>query len=210
MFWVRGREVIRAGYEQRPVRVILQLVREAETRLDKAPPEVLPSFFSGKAQTLVLAGRHVEAEQTLCQVRESFGKLPAPSTRNASLFDWGEDRLRFTESFVYSHMGDFTKAEQAQQAALRLMSDSSMRGPAEVELQRALCLVRSGDLAQGTRHAQTTITDLPMMHRIRPIADLGQRVLSVIPPHERRQSWAQEYRECLKSSFPGHADQLAD
>jgi hypothetical protein len=203
--------VVRAGYEQRPLRVILQLLREAETRLGKAPPEVLPEFFSGKAQTLVLAGRHVEAEQTLRQVRESFGKLPAlPSGHNDSLFDWGEDRLRFTESFVYSHMGDFTKAEQAQQAALGLYHDSDMRGPAQIELQRALCLVRSGDLAQGTRHAQTIITNLPVMHRIRPVADLGQRVLSGIPPHERRQSWAQEYRECLKLSFPSQANQLTN
>ncbi len=209
-FWVRGREVVRAGYEHRPVRAILQLVREAETCLDEAPSEVLPQFYSGKAQTLVLAGRHAEAEQALCQVRECFGSLSAPSSHNDSLFDWGEERLRFAESFVYSHMGDFAKAEQAQQAALRLYPDSDMRSPAQIELQRALCLVRSGDITQGTRHAQTTITDLPVMHRIRPVADLGQKVLSVIPAHERRQSWAQEYRECLKSSFPGQADQLTN
>lgn len=208
MFWIRGREVVRAGYEHRPVRAILQLVNEAEARLDEAPAEVLPQFFSGKAQTLVLAGRHTEAEQTLCQVRECFGKLPAPSSHNDSTFDWGEERLRFAESFVYSHLGDFAKAEQAQQAALRLYSDSNMRSPAQIELQRALCLVRSGDLVQGTRHAQTTITNLPAMHRIRPVVDLGQKVFSVIPARERRHSWAREYHECLKSSFPGQSNQL--
>jgi tetratricopeptide (TPR) repeat protein len=202
VFWIRGREVVRAGYERRPVRVILQLVQEAEARLDEAPPEVLPQFFSGKAQTLVLAGQHAEAEQTLTRVRECFGKLPSPSSQNDSLFDWGEERLRFAESFVYSHLGDFAKAEQAQQAALRLYPDSNLRSPAQIELQRALCLVRSGDLTQGTRHAQATITNLPVMHRIRPVADLGQRVLGSIPAHERRRGWAQEYRECLDSSFP--------
>ena len=216
MFWIRSREVVRAGYEHRPVRTTLQLVREAETRLDEAPPEVLPELFSGKAQTLALAGRDVEAEQALCQVRKCFGKLPTPLIHSDSLstFDWGEERLRFPESFVYSHMADFAKAEKAQQAALSLYPDSNMRSPAQIELLRALRLVRSGDRAQGTRHAQTTITDLPVMHRIRPIADLGQRVLSVIPAHERQQSWAQEYRECLEclecleSSFPGQASSL--
>ncbi|MGH3775527.1 MAG: helix-turn-helix domain-containing protein [Pseudonocardiaceae bacterium] len=212
MFWIRGREVVRAGYEHRPVRVILQLVREAETRLDEAPPEALPELFSGKAQTLALAGRYVEAEQALCQVRECFGKLPTPlsHTDSISAFDWGEERLRFAESFVYSHLGDFAKAEQAQQAALRLYPDSDMRSPAQIELQRALCLVRSGDFTQGTRHAQTTITNLPVMHRIRPVADLGQRVLDVIPARERQQGWAQEYRECLESSFPGQANQFTN
>jgi len=202
MFWIRGREVVRAGYEHRPVSVILQLANQAEARLDEAPPEVLPELLSGKAQTLALAGRPAEAEQALCQVRECFGKLPTAGYYRDSLFDWSEENLRFTESFIYSHLGDFTKSEQAQNAALRLYPDSNRRGPAQIELQRALCLARNGDLAHGTRHAQTIITDLPVMHRIRPIADLGQKVLDAIPAHERRQSWAQEYRECLESSFP--------
>lgn len=208
IFWIRGREVVRAGYEHRPVRAILQLVNEAEARLHEAPPEVLPEFFSGKAQTLALAGQHDEAEQTLCQVRECFSKLPAHITHKDSLFDWGEEKLRFTESFVYSHGGNFTKAEQAQQTALKLYADSDLRSPAQIDLQRALCLVRSGDLAHGARHAQETITNLPMMHRIRPVADLGQKVLSAIPMHERRQSWAKEYVECLGVSFPGQTSLL--
>lgn len=107
-------------------------------------------------------------------------------------------------------MGSFAKTELAQQAALRLYPESNMRGPAQIELQRALCLVRSGDLAQGTRYAQTTITNLPVIHRIRPVADLGQRVLSVIPAHERHQGWAKEYGECLQLSFPGEVDQLTN
>lgn len=98
MFWIRGREVVRAGYEHRPARGILQLVRETEARLDEAPAEVRPQFFSGKAQTLALAGRHAEAEQTLCQLRECFGKISTRSSHNDSLFDWGEERLRFAES----------------------------------------------------------------------------------------------------------------
>jgi hypothetical protein len=61
MLWVRGREVVRAGYECRPVPVILQLASQAETRLDGVPPEALSEFFTGKAQTLALAGRHTEA-----------------------------------------------------------------------------------------------------------------------------------------------------
>ena len=208
--WVRGREVVRAGYEHRPVPAILQLSSEAEARLDGAPPEVLPQFYSGKAQTLVLAGRHVEAEQTLCQMRECFGRLQAPSRYNDSLLDWGEDRLRFSESFVYSHMGDFAKAEQAQQAALKLYPNSDMRSRAQIELQRALCLVHMGDLARGTRHAQDAITDLPVTHRIRPVVDLSHKILMVIPAHQRRQPWAQEYREFLTSSFAGPANQCTN
>ncbi|MGH3567898.1 MAG: hypothetical protein ACRDRH_18090 [Pseudonocardia sp.] len=207
VLWVRGREVARAGYEHRPVSDILQLADEAEARLDAAPPEAQPELLAGKAQTLALAGRPVDAEQALCQVRECFGKL-TPASRRDSTFDWGEENLRYTESFVYSHLGDFAKADQAQNAALRLYPDTAVRGPAKIELLRALCLTRSGDLTHGTRHAQTIITDLPVAHHVRPVADLGQKVLNAIPAHERRQSWAQEYRECVESSFlPGQPTQ---
>lgn len=201
MFWVRGREIVRAGYEQRPVHAILQLITEAETRLDGVPPEALPEFFSGKAQTLALAGRHLEAEQAVRQVRE----LPVSSHHRDSLFDYAEENLRFTESFVYSHAGNFTKAERAQERALTLYRDDNLRSPAQIELQRALCLVRMGDLAQGTRRAQKTIINLPVVHRIRPIADLGQKVLGAIPAHERSRAWVKEYGECLRVSLPGQA-----
>ena len=201
VFWVRGLEVVHAGYERRPVEATLRLVAEAEARFDltAAPPAVLSEFLSGKAQTLALAGRHGEAERVLCQVRE----LPMSAAHRDSMFDFAEENLRYTESFVYSHAGRFAEAEQAQQAALTLYTDSNPRDPAKIELQRALCLVRSGDFAQGAGHAQAIITDLPMMHRCRVFADLGQKVLGAIPAGERRHSWAQEYRECLESSLPG-------
>ncbi|MGH3867973.1 MAG: hypothetical protein ACRDQ4_17980 [Pseudonocardiaceae bacterium] len=199
MLWVRGREVVRAGYERRPVPAILQLASATEARLDGVPSEALPEFVSGKAQTLALAGRHAEAEQALCQLRE----LPV-SSRQDSIFDYAEENLRRTESFVYSHAGDFTKAGRAQETALTLYPDDNLRGRAEIGMEQALCLVRMGDTAEGTRHALGTITNLPVTHRIRPIADLGQKVLGSIPAHERSQAWAKEYDECLEVSFPGH------
>ncbi|MGH3570116.1 MAG: hypothetical protein ACRDRH_29740, partial [Pseudonocardia sp.] len=80
-----------------------------------------------------------------------------------------------------------------------------LRAPAQIELQRALCLVRSGDPAQGAGHAQAIITGLPVMHRLRPVADLGLKVFSAIPMSERRRSWAVEYHECLESALPGNS-----
>ena len=118
MFWIRGHEVVRVGYERRPVPAILGLVNEVEAHLDKATPEVLPGFFMGKAQTLALAGRHGEAEQTLGQMRKCFSKLPASIDHRDWLFDWTEENLRFTESYVYSHAWNFDHAEHAQQRAL--------------------------------------------------------------------------------------------
>jgi len=72
-----------------------------------------------------------------------------------------------------------------------------VRQPAQLELHRAMCLVRSGDVTEGTRHAQAVITNLPAAHRIRPILDLGRTVLAAIPPPERDRTRVQEYRDWL-------------
>lgn len=205
MFWVRGREIIRAAYEHRPVGAILQLIVETEARLDGVRPEALPEFFTGKAQTLALAGRHTEAEHALCSLRE----LPVSSSHGDSLFDYAEENLYLTESSVYSHAGNFVKAERSQEKALMLYDDTNLRGRAQIGMQRALCLVRMGYLAQGTRQAQETIINLPVVHRIRPIADLGQKVLGAIPAHERSRAWVKEYGECLRVSLPGQAPDVS-
>jgi hypothetical protein len=39
------------------------------------------------------------------------------------------------------------------------------------------------------------------MHRVRPVADLGHKVLRAIPMPEQEHPDTQEYRECLVASF---------
>lgn len=207
--WIRGREIIRAGYEHRPTTVVLSLIEEAEARLDHAPDEVAPRVLAGKAQTMALMGREADAERSLEQVRDSFSSLPtATASPSGSLFSWGEECLHFTESFVYSHLGDVNRADRAQRAALPLYVMSDVRQPAQLELHRAMCLVRSGDVAEGTRHAQAVITGLPAAQRIRPIVDLGRTVLGAIPAAQRDRPGVQEYRDWLGSCDEARANQL--
>ena len=71
-----------------------------------------------------------------------------------------------------------------------------------------MCLVRSGDITEGTRHAQAVITNLPAAHRIRPIVDLGRTVLGAIPPAQQDQPSIQEYRDWLGSCDEARARQL--
>lgn len=205
MLWIRGREIVRAGYEHRPLTAIAQLVDEAEARVSASPPvAALPEFLGGKAQALALMGQvaSAEAEKTLAGLRRAFEELPFPlKAANDSVFMWGEERLRLTESIVYTYLGDFRKAGQAQNRALALFPADDLRSPAQVELQRALCLVGAGDVLSGIRHAQAIVSGLPAMHRIRPVADLGHKVLRAVPMAERQRPDAQEYSECLTASF---------
>src|SRR6266540_3364052 len=145
--WIRGREVVRAPYERCPLPAVLQLAEQAESRvLPGAARSALPQLFAGKAQSLALAGRHTEAVGALEQIQESFADLPTSTANDHdSLFGWAEERMRFTESFVFSHLGDTERANDAQRRALALYPASYLRGPAQIELQRAFCLVRDGD-----------------------------------------------------------------
>jgi tetratricopeptide (TPR) repeat protein len=205
MLWIRGREVVRAGFEHRPLTAILRLIDEAEARIDVSPPvAALPEFLSGKAQTLALMGQAVSAdtETTLIRLRKVFDALPyALRVANDSIFTWGEERLRFTESLAYTYLGDFRRADAAQNQALALYPAGDLRSPAQIELQRALCMAGAGDVLQSIQHAQAIVSGLPAMHRVRPVADLGHKVLRAVPVAEQQRARVEEYRECLGASF---------
>jgi hypothetical protein len=86
-----------------------------------------------------------------------------------------------------SYLGDYDRADAAQDAAQRLYPR-----PAQVELMRALCLVRTGDAAVGVAHARDTVASLPLDHRDRAVIDLGQKVLDALPAGQRQEDDAME------------------
>jgi transcriptional regulator with XRE-family HTH domain len=197
--WVRGREIVRALYEQRPLPAVLKLTEQAESRMTSgAAPSAMPELFAGKAQSLALAGRRHEALAALEQVRDSFADLPADTAHDReSVFGWAEQKLRYTESFVFSHLGEFEQADEAQRRALVLYPTSCQRDLAQIELMRALCLVRCGDMTSGTRHALDTMDRLPRRHHVRPVIDLGYKVLHAVPRDQRQLGGVQELGEYL-------------
>ena len=117
--WVRGREAVRAIYEQRPLGLILRLITEAESHAHNAPARALPELISGKAQALALAGRADDATAALQQLADIYAALPSDATADRdTIFAWADDRVRFTESFVYSQLGQVEQAAVAQAQAL--------------------------------------------------------------------------------------------
>jgi hypothetical protein len=185
--WVRGREIVRAMYEQRPIGAILHLAEAYEGELAGAPQDAMPEFLGGKAQALALAGRTSEADVLLSQFMTVCSDLPARVTAlGASVFGWSEDRQKFTESFVHSFNGDFAKAAAAQGAAVALYPSEYVRGPVQIELQRALCLARMGDSEGAASHARRELSRLPSADHIQPIVDLAHRVDTSVRPTDSR------------------------
>ena len=196
--WVYGREIVRALYESRPVGAIIRLVDSFEASVPTAPQDAMLEFMTGKAQSLALAGRPDEAKACLPELEKICDKLPNSIIADGdSIFGWSLDRLRFTQSYVYSFVGEYPKAAEAQAAAIRLYSPTYARGPAQIELQRAICLAKVGDSAQAALHAKTVVADLHPGDRIRPVVDLGYRVLAAIPPGDQNLPDVRDYREFL-------------
>jgi hypothetical protein len=189
---------VRAQYEQLPVAAVLDLVRRAEPIAATAPLASWTEFVGGKAQALAMAGRAEEARATLTDVYRVFDQQPAEVVADSgSLLGWPIDRVRYTESYVHSHLGELAAADLAQHQAIQAYPPGYRRGPAQIELQRALCLVTAGDSREGTRHAQQVITALPAADRNRPVLDLAQRVLRIVPTAERHHPAVNEYRDLL-------------
>ena len=198
--WVRGREAVRAIYEQRPLGLILRLIAEAESHAHNAPARALPELISGKAQALALAGRADDATAALQQLADIYAALPSDATADRdTIFAWADDRVRFTESFVYSQLGQVEQAAVAQAQALAAYPASYRRGPAQIELQRALCLVQSNDITSGMRHAQNVMMGLSPAEYIRPIFDLGRRVLDAVPIAQHPHAAVSELRDCMSA-----------
>ena len=186
--WIRGREIVRALAEQRPVPVILDLAEEAEAVSAgvQAPPAALPELLGGKARVFALAGQPARAEAALNEAWDNFARMPARIVGDTgSILCFSEYYMKFTESYVYSFLGDFARADGARAAARALAPASQLRGPTQLELHRALCQVRAGDVAPGVEHAHAVMTGLPRTQFIRPVVDLGHKVLDAVPAAER-------------------------
>jgi hypothetical protein len=178
--WVSAQEAVMTLYQPRPsLDAILDAIHRTEPLAKSVPfTPATAQLFGGKAQALGMAGRATEAEQALERLREVFAGLDSSVTNDRTSFlGWPETRLRYTESFTYSHLGDYAAASAAQDSALHLYSPTIRRDPVKIELQRALCLARSGASTDAARHACTQLASLDETQHDLPMADLAERVL---------------------------------
>lgn len=205
IMFVRGRKAIRAIFDGQDPETIIDEISRCDPLIADGPAAGRPSLLAARAQSFALLGRAEEAELSLNDLRETFAALPSSMTKDHSWHCWAypEERVRFAESFVYSHLGDTRRAEQAQSAALDLYPPHSRRGPVQIELQRALCLVKAGDPMEGAGHATTTLAGLPTEHRTRFVMGLGEQVLAAVSKGERPTRSALELHELLRGDAIG-------
>lgn len=195
--WVRGREIIRGMYELRPLVTLLTLADEADAISDTVGMGTC-AVLAGRAQALAMLGRTADATAALGRVYDAAERLPAQVLDDtASMYGWPEHRLRHSESYVHTYLGDDERAEDAHDRALSLYPDNMFRERAQVELHSAMRLVRAGDAGGGADHAQRVVQRLPDEQRIAVVLELARSVASSVPPSERGRPQVAGLREML-------------
>ncbi len=191
MMMCRGEEVVLGLYDGRPIPVLLQLADQAAQLGGDTPTRGTVGLWAGVAQANATLGRAAEAEDALRRLNELTERLPAETVRaEATIFGWPEYRVRHTESFVYTHLGDTRRAYASQERALALYADRfDLVGRSRVQLHRATCMLLDRDIHNGIAYATSVLTGLPEGYRGDGlVASVLNTVLDAVPKTEAGRS----------------------
>ncbi|MBQ1049477.1 helix-turn-helix transcriptional regulator [Micromonospora sp. C51] len=182
-------DVVNGCYDGRDPDKVVELSDRAMPLLPRRASAATCGLLAGRAQALSLAGRHAEAIATVEQLSRLAEQLPTSVINDVgSLWGWPEHRLHHTASWVYTHAGRVVEAERAQTRALALYPQSQARLRAQVQLHKAACLVRDGDIPDGLRLAADLLDGLPAEHRNELLLTVARQVADAVPAGERRRS----------------------
>ncbi|MEO3923026.1 helix-turn-helix transcriptional regulator [Micromonosporaceae bacterium B7E4] len=196
--WARDWETVNGTYERRPIPQVLALADEAVTLANGRPCRGTAGVLSGRAQALAVAGRAEEATAALQMLNDITDRLPAAVVADAdSMFGWPEVRLRYTESYVYTHIGNTAAAMTAQDRALDLYPVDLARERAQLQMHRASCLIQSGHVTDGLRYAADVLDELPVDQHNALLYQVAQQVIATVPHAERRRVEAVDLRDRL-------------
>lgn len=136
-----------------------------------------------EARAYAIMGRAQETRRALEQAEQVLSQLNGDDLI-PSAFGYNEASFRFHEGNAYTHLRDVKSAMRAQDRALELCAPDNYTDWAMTRLDRAQCLVYTGDIASGFKYAAETITRLSGPQRDGIILLRGQRIMETLPEGE--------------------------
>jgi hypothetical protein len=181
----------------------MRQVQSASEFASDYPCVGLVDLSGARAQVSVLAGDYRSAEEDLYMTEEILGRITSSVAVGGTglVMLWGEAEFRYTEAWVYSHMGEEAKTDRAAGQALSLYSASDIRSPVQIKLMQAFTRIRRGDITEGIQHAQAVYEPLAF-GRTTMVDALARQVLSSTPVEAQRRSDVAEYRTLVASRMP--------
>jgi len=198
--WVSGEQLIHGLYQQRPVSVLLHQSDAVLGRLPHRPCAGLAELRALRAQALATTGRRDETIAEMRRTEEVYVRLPAEATRDINTaMAWGEDRLRFTESWVHAYSGSSAELDACSERALDLYGNSERRNATQIKLIQAFGRVRIGDVTEGIKQAGSAHAACPAEQRTAGITRLADLVWETVPARQRAAPSVTAYRESLSA-----------
>jgi tetratricopeptide (TPR) repeat protein len=141
-------------------------------------------------------GRHQETREALARAEHVLSQLDGDS-RIPSAFGYNESSFRFHEGNAYTHLHDVKPAFKAQERALELCTPNDYTDWAMTRLDRAECLIYTGEITGGLEYATDTVENLTVVQRKGIITLRGQEILGALPERETKLVGARDFRELL-------------
>ena len=187
---MRAREAEEAFWAGLPADDIGHLTTEATKIANGVPCAGLPRAYAVRASLAAERGDQCDANETMNTLSEVFEGLSDSVKTNPATFGWNEARFRWNEAYVFTLIGD-NRAEQAVSDALALYPPGTLGPVANLQVIKAMGLVKSRDIDAGLDQTLTTLHGLPISPARRRMA--GQ-ILRTLPDQARTLPAARELR----------------
>ena len=186
--WVRGREAFRRGYDGAPPTEVLALV-ERVPESERHPCVGTVELWTAQAQALARQGEARAATQALEAAWRTHDLVDGGDP--ASIYSMATWRLAVAGSLVHALNGNAAHFDRASNAVAGRPT-STTRWAGQLDLTRALLMVRQGDIRPGVEHAATTLRRLAPEDRSSTLRQMGAEVATAVP-----QGWAGDMAELL-------------
>jgi hypothetical protein len=193
----RSQEAVKGLYDGRPPSSVLALADETLALAGQRVDPGVAGVLAGRAQALAVSGRHNEAAEAVRAVAEITARMPVAALDDESIFGWPEHRLRHTESFVYTEIGDTSRAMAAQDRALNLYPASQAGNRSMVQMHRASCLILERHIGDGMRYASEVLDALPVEGQNQLVYAVARRAIAKVPHDERNRAEFDDLRDRL-------------
>lgn len=140
--------------------------------------------------------RHEETRDALTRAESILSQLSGDDLI-PSAFGYNEASFRFHEGNAYTHLRDVKSAFKAQERALELCNQDNYTDWALTRLDRAQCLVYSGDVSDGLAYATETMTSITEAERRGIITLRGQQIVKALPEGEKKAITARDFSDLL-------------
>ena len=202
----RSQEAVKGLYAGSPVSSVLSLADETIAIAGRRVCPGVAGVLAGRAQALAITGRYEDAAGAIRAVEEMTAQMPGAALADESVFGWPEHRLRHTESFVYTEIGDTPRAIAAQDRALQLYPATQTTNRAMVQMHRASCIIQDRNIGDGMRYAAQVLDALPVETHNQLIYETARRAVATVPHNERSRPEFDDLRDRL-SALPSRASE---